>query len=40
MKKENWLELVFKIFAVGFGFFILFHAFRMAIYFILFILKG
>lgn len=39
MKKHNWIELILKIIGIGVGFFILFHAFRMVILFVLFLLK-
>jgi hypothetical protein len=40
MKNRNWIELALKIIGVGLGFFILFHAFRMVILFLLFLING
>lgn len=37
---ENWIELILKLIGVGLGAFILFHAFKIAIYFILFLING
>ncbi len=39
-KIHNWIELILKLIGVGLGTFILFHAFRVAILFILFLFKG
>jgi uncharacterized membrane protein HdeD (DUF308 family) len=37
---QNWIELILKIIGIGIGAFIFFHAFRIAILFILFLLNG
>jgi len=37
---HSWIELILKIIGIGIGAFIFFHAFRMAILFILFLFKG
>jgi len=38
-KWSNFIELLIKIIGIGVGFFIFFHAFRLLIYFILFLFK-
>lgn len=37
---QDWIELILKLIGVGLGTFILFHAFRVAIYFVLFLING
>ena len=37
---QNWIELILKLIGIGLGTFILFHAFRVAIYFVLFLING
>jgi len=37
---QNWIELILKIIGIGIGAFIFFHAFRITILFILFLLNG